>query len=532
MKIHLKLIALFLASLMLASACGCATPGEGGGSPELTLASTIVPESTANTETQEPETPVETEAETAARGTEPVPETTDPNMLPPLNFGGETIRILYGSDAECNEFNADLSGEILDDSIFARNILIQDQLGVKLEWEAQRSNASNAGPFIQYAFNMSIAGEPFDIYAASRTAMAKMVTSCMLRDFNKIENSHINLSSGLYPENLIEDLTVNGALFLVTGDISANSLLQMNCIFYNLTIAEQLGAKDIVQKVGEGSWTLDTLIKLSKGMYTDWDNSGSKTSVDNYGFCCASYLNLDAFYSGAGLKFFQLGKTSGSLVSRSIDLSSQKAKDLNQKLFGFLSAPDSFVQTSYTIEGDYNLPFVEGRALFCHNVLGLASTALSKVDFEYGILPVPKYDVNQRYYVTTLSNKAVFWGIHLNSAKNTISSAVIEALAYAGNNSIAPTVFESTMKYRYSSNYNSAAAAQEVYDLMRSSISVDPGKLFTEDTAVLTSTFAQAVTLSERQWESSVALLDHEIRSAENKLSKSLELAIEKQNKE
>ncbi len=537
MKLHLRLITLLCALLLLASAWGCSMPGIGDESADNT-AGTVIPgidtDLATFEESTEPEFPTDTEEMTLPFGTEPVPETTDPHALPSLDFNGETIKILYGSDAERNEFDPDLSGDLLDDSIFARNIAIEEQLDVTLEWASQPSNASNAATFVEYALNMSNAGEPFDIYAATRRAMAKLLTSALLRDFNKIENSYIDLSAPRYPARLAEDLTIGGSVFLVTGDISANSLLQMNCIFYNVGLAENLGMiKDIAPMVSDGTWTLDALIELSNGLYVDQDGSGNKTSVDNYGFCCASYLNSDSFYSGSGLKFFEVGKTSESLAVPSDDLYSEKAFNLSEKLYGFFYDPNSYVQTPYAIEENYNLPFIEERALFCHNVLGMANTDLNKTGFEYGILPIPKYDIEQEEYITTLSNKAVFWGINLYSAKNTVSSAVIEAMAHAGYSSIAPAIFESTMKYRYSQDYSSAVEAQEIYDLMRCSISVDLGKLFSEDTSALTSTFANCVTSSASSWNItvSVASFRAQMTRGEKQLGNSLENAIAKQDK-
>lgn len=521
MKLHLKLIALLLASLTLASAWGCALEGIGDESAEKTLESSaeavtagLDTDPVISEDSTAVETVADTEETTLPFGTEPVQETTMsttettyPYALPSLDFGGETIRILYQTDTGRNEFNADVSGDIIDDSVYARNIKIADQLDVKFEWTGQKANASNASSFVDYAVNMANAGEPFDIYCSNRRAMAKLLTIGMLRDVRKIEDSHIGLSAPHYPHLLKESCAVGDSVFFITGDISVNALLQMQCVYYNVGLAESLGFKELTDKVKEGTWTLDALIETSKGLYVDFDNSGTPSPADNFGFC-AKYLNLDAFYTGSALVFLETDSSGASLLMLSPDIRSQNALDLADKLCAFLGSPDSFVYTT-TSSVDFDLPFIEERALFCQNVFGMADRnydngKLEKASFEYGILPIPKFDINQAEYFTALSDSAIFWAIAWSSLKDEECSAFIEAMAYEGYTAIAPAVFENVMKYRYSPGKTSADA-QVIYDLLRYSIRIDLGKIYADELQDISSLFGKSVTTPAPSWYSNIS---------------------------
>ena len=52
-----------------------------------------------------------------------------------LSFGGEEIRLLYWSDVEMQEFEAEeqKDGELINNAIFSRNETVEDRLGVSLE---------------------------------------------------------------------------------------------------------------------------------------------------------------------------------------------------------------------------------------------------------------------------------------------------------------------------------------------------------------------------------------------------------------
>lgn len=555
MKTKFRLTSLLLSFLLLTSLFGCSMPGIGEGSREdtSTNASTTVDlteeikleENTAAPDVPDStDIPAETEPvpdtsvfvpETTVSVPETtvyIPETTDIPYSPSLDFGGETVRILYASDAERNEFNPEESGDIIDDYIYLRNKAVEERLNIKFEWTGMEANASKSLVYLTYAEHSSNAGEPFDIYAATRRAMGLAIEKSLIQDLNLIQKASPYSPDPLYlHDHLKVDMTIGGADFLVTGDISANALLQMNAIFYNTQLAENFGYGDIGILVPEGLWTLDKLIELSSGVYVDFDGDGRKSPGDRYGFTQSTYVNNDAFYSGSGLKFFDSDPTGDLYIKASADMTSEKSAYLNDKLFSFFKATDSYTSDP-TIANNYSLnPFIEENSLFCHSTLSFADKGgkFSEPEFKYGILPIPKYDEKQEEYITTLSNQAVFWGIHnYNSEERiTMSAAVIEARLYEGHTNVAPAVFENVLKQRYMfSDY------REIFDLMRASVRVDFGKLFAHDTAELPTMFARSITSSANHWIMSAmnSQTRAQIQRSEKELNRAIEYALTNQN--
>ena len=111
-----------LAGLMLASAVGMTACGQGGNEEE--------------TETKKTETAPESESESTDDG-EITRENTPDTLPADLDFGGEDIRILYrGGDHDVQvEITAEDTGDVVDSSIFNRNIAVEDRLNIKLQYE-------------------------------------------------------------------------------------------------------------------------------------------------------------------------------------------------------------------------------------------------------------------------------------------------------------------------------------------------------------------------------------------------------------
>ncbi len=556
MKNKLRLTSLFLALLLLASLLGCSMPGIGTDSGESTsekATTTLPPEDIVIEETTwnegepaVPDTteyigvstePVEETTESLPDTIEPAPETTEEPYIPILNYGGEHVRILYGNEAKRNEFNPDESGEIIDDTVYRRNAAVENLLNVKFEWTGMAANANLANEYVQHAENLHYAGVPYDIYAATRRAMSQMLIKAFLCDFNKIDHSRIDLEKPWYPKTLREDLTLGGANFFVTGDISANALMQMNAIFYNIDLANKLGYTDIANKVKDGSWNMMVLLEFSQDLYVDTDGSDRKSDGDSFGFCQAAHMDTDAFYTGAGLNFYDTDPTNEKYVIPSPDLNSERSYNLSMFLNSIFSNFWSYVAYPLSQNGDCTPPFAAGRALFCQGYLGIADGkvgVISKLDFEYGILPIPKFGTEQQEYFTALTHDAVFWGIHnYSSAERALmSSAVIEAMAETGYNTIVPAVFENVMKKSYFSD--SAAESREIYDLLRATIKVDIGKFFSETTSGLQGTFANSVKDSNNpmKWKTTISSASFAtiLQRGENELNNIIKTAIENQD--
>ena len=409
------------------------------------------------------------------------------NLPDNLNYNGETVKILYWSDCEREEFEItedELSGNIVNDAIFKRNANTEERLGVKFEWYSTKGNNSNIQNFTNYVTNLYSSGgdDLVDLIGTYSRSAATCSTAGLLYDINKISNSYIDFDMPWWPKTCYDTCTIGNSLYFCSGDISTNVLHFMYCIYYNMDMLKDYAElEDPIKLVDDKKWTIDKLIEMTASIYVDSDNSGTCNYEDTYGFC-SIYYGLDAFYTGSGLRL--VDDDADNLLVISEDYTSQKAVDLVDKLGTWLTSDTCFIDggnKSMDSHSNY-YPFVQGKCLFCQNRVYLAdsqsSSKLNEVEWNYGILPTPLYDENQDDYMTVVGNPFSLWcvmaGIDSHAAER--ATAVMECMASEGYRTTTPALFETNMKYRYTVGADNDGV--RMFDIVHDGIDFDLGRIY------------------------------------------------------
>ena len=99
---------------------------------------------------------------------------------------------------------------------------------------------------------------------------------------------------------------------------------------------------------------------------------------------------------------------------------------------------------------------------------------LGDVDFQYGVVPAPKWDSTQEDYYTCVGNAFTLYAIMGNSDRPDLASAVLECWAYEAYEITTPVVFEITMKIRFAKDSETA----KLYDMIRDGVTFDLGRIY------------------------------------------------------
>jgi len=572
MKIITRTAALFLAMLMLLSVCACGISDIIDDIEDLedainkNSASTTRPEDSEVTLPTEITTDVLTDAATEEVTTEEVTteevtteevtteevttetatDTTEVIVVPPavdiydnngylmdsipytLNYD-ETVSILCWSDSERSEFEifeSDVGINLVDDAIYYRNEATENRLGITLKWDSIRGSNTNRKTFAAYVQNCYSAGVLHDIIATYSKTSAILSINGFLEDLNTIENNYINTDKPWWPASMIETCSIDDSLFFVSGDISTNLLHFMYAIYYNKDLINDLRLQDPITFVDSKTWTLDKLIEMSNNLYRDNDASGTPTEGDSYGFC-STYFHLDAFYTGSGMKLVDCDHN--SILKISDDFDSQKSVDLVDKLSTWFNQGDCFVSRS-SENFDEDKPFFEGNALFIQNRFYLADSqyrggGLSSTGWEYGILPTPLYDSNQKEYITLVANPYTSWSVMKDARDPSMSSAVIECLASEAYRKTSPAIFENALRYRYTPNSEDKSDPVRMFDIIRENVTFDLGRIFGNDLSNMSEIPSNAAA-NRTNWETLSKQQKAILEKVMSNLNKSLEKVI------
>ncbi|MCL2517321.1 MAG: extracellular solute-binding protein [Oscillospiraceae bacterium] len=420
------------------------------------------------------------------------------NIPRDLNFGGKKVSILYWEDVSRPEFFVgEIVGEIVNDAIYNRNLIVENRLGVELTFTGTPGNNANQANFVNYASQsvMSGSGE-FDIFAAYSMVGATLAVNKLTQSL--LDYEIIDFKMPWWPDSLINVAQIKDKLYFASGDISTNLINMMYCIFFNKNMLEDFKLESPYDYVLNGKWTIDKLIEMSAGVYGDLNGDNVKGEEDRFGYISQS-VSFDNFYIASGLKLIERDEEGFPVFSA--DFRSEKVKTILDKICAwFYNTNDALaVHIQYP---NYLQVFPTGRALFFMNYASTAETSLKNVDFLYGVLPVPKYDEVQEEYITMNAFPYTLYSISRDSRNAEAAAAVLECLASENYRSVTPALFEIAMKVKYSDENIDA----QMFDIIKSGISFDLGRIFTASFNNLTwSMFRQSIVDNNTNWASTYA---------------------------
>jgi len=439
------LLALLMAGSMLA-ACGNATGGETTTAPEAGNSDAVVSE---------------TEASTVDKNGFLLDD-----LQKSYNFGTE-LNILYDTDTDNGDFAEEVNGNAENDAIYARNLSVEERLGVTLRFTGTPGGDGNQAAYMAKVQNDVNSGDStYDIYAAYSRTVPLLAYNGLCR--NLAESDYINLEKPWWPEALTFECMVNNKLFFVSGDIATSMLWYMCCMFVNRDMWNDLHiAEDIYDLVLNNQWTLDKMIECAKLAYAD-DGDGTVNNSDTFGLVCYNTC-FDAFLNYSGI--ITIAKDGDGMLKLSDDFTGEKAATIVSKLGSYCK--DASFLHSGTASVARNA-YLEGRSLFIIDGTFIAGRSEKNAAFEYAIIPGPKYNTDQENYWTNMRYPFTFYAVSSTTSKVDAAECLIEAEGSENYRSVTPIIFELTMK----SKYSSSEVSSKMYDIIRDGVVFDFGRIY------------------------------------------------------
>lgn len=169
-------------------------------------------------------------------------------------------------------------------------------------------------------------------------------------------------------------------------------------MFFNQRIAEANQFPDLYQTVLDGKWTIDTLIDLSKDMYQDINGDGKTDEGDSYGFAADKVTNLDAWTTAFDIPLTK--KDDKGSPAACIDLG--KTQTAIEKVYSLYYDTKTYLTLG---DGKEIEVFANGNTAFLTTWINNSFSTLRAMKDDYGILPYPKFDENQKnYYSNSMDN--------------------------------------------------------------------------------------------------------------------------------
>lgn len=444
MKQKTKLTALFFALLLCSPLFASCSGGE-----------------TTSAETAG-EAVTETEAETEAETEEETAYTAD--YLPDVSYDGYEYRLV--AYEEYPGHIPELTGDMVEDSIFNRNMLIEERYDIKFS-ETRYLYDNGEYEKINQLMQTAARAQSDDYDLASlifRNAFAGVMEGYIPAASSM---PIIDMSKPWYVQKLNDKMKVDGINLIAYTTFDKNP--GGGCLIFNKNILVDLGLESPYEMVYDGTWMYDVMYSMGTAAVFDINGDGTLSEGDRFGFISEPDNMTDLAYFGSGITLIDFKSTPPQVC-------------MEEKLFDMFTyalqyyTSEGFLMNTFDTWGSSeasrlrgNQYFMEGGSLFMQRGTNTL-TILGDMEDDYGILPFPKWTEDQDGYYSNMDGSRVFVPLACSTDLERVC-VIKEALAVESLNIVHPAYYENTLTKRYVRDTESI----DMLEIITTSNSIDFG---------------------------------------------------------
>ena len=387
-----------------------------------------------------------------------------PDTVGDATFGGEECILLTRDKNYLPEFWGAEGAEasILEAAVYKRNVEIQARLDVTLTQLTR--DIQEVSTFIR---NDGLSGDTsYHIVGSYAYVEPMLAIEGMFYNLNEIP--YINLEYPWYSEKFVNAATVSDKLFMVACDWGYSEHEYTGVTVVNYDMLRELGiTDDLVSVVLDGKWTLEYFKTLVANSWQDDDGDGIQDVDDTYGLMVSRGAPpVDQLMFGVGYRFSDFD-ADGNIVTV---MNSATNVDRFEAVHDLYHDTDGVMYSeTYFLDQPIIDSFLAEKTIFSFQPMYQVRQSISAVAFDYGCLPMPKYDETQTEYLSFILDGFSLMSVSYKVTDIEMVGAVMETMSRKTYTDIRPILFETLYETRYSDNDQEA----EVYDIVLNSGAFD-----------------------------------------------------------
>lgn len=396
--------------------------------------------------------------------------------LPEVDMGEKVFNFLTQGWANYSPLDitdiavAEQNGEVLNDTAFRRNSLIQEKYNCVI---TETYDAAGGNEAVNKINNAVMSGENlYDAAIIRSRYFNSLITSGNLTDLSIIP--YLKLDSDYYISQSYDSLEIDGSHYGIVSNLSMNPYLLIFCSYFNKVMLDEYKFEDMYDLVRSGKWTIDKMYEMSKLVAADLNNDGIYDSKDQYGTVYIIDLT-EGFINSSGIK---LAEAKNGKIEKTYK--SQTAIDKMQHIFDILSDESATFNvharggTSKEVNILETGMFIEGQTLF--SLAGIYyAPQFRDMNDDFGIIPLPKYDEEQDDYISPVfSNVFPITVVPRSNNQLEWTGIILEEMSYRGYTDLLPALYETVLSGKCARDEDSV----EMLDIIFSNTSYDIGMIF------------------------------------------------------
>ena len=454
------------------------------------------------------------ETETAAGGTaaETLSRETEspyPDSIPlGLDFGGRSVKLHAGLFNEhvkdpMSHYSVEAeTGDIVNDAVYRRNQTVEERFNCSLVYDGLEFDYGGRMEEMNYVTNSLMAGDnAFDAVFEIVHLLPSYITSGALYDMHDMK--YIDLEAPWWMQKYNAVAERNGNLYFAVGDITMGIYYSPYAFFFNKQLINDLDLEDPYALVRDGKWTVDQLIAMSKAGYADLNGNSKVDAEDRLGCVIQSGNEIQGFIESCGVSFITVGADGTAEYT----FGCEHNTEVVDKLYRLLYETEGSLYVGKQVTPDQH-QFCQGQTVFNGSWL-TAMDYYRELNFDFGLIPYPKYDEAQTAYATHLGTACPAVCVPVTCSDPDAVSAVLEALASEGYRTLRTAYFDTALKEKYSRDEDT----KEMIDLLISGISVDFGDIYVYTLSGLTDEFKNLLGGRSRDLASIAAKLEKNVNA-------------------
>lgn len=373
----------------------------------------------------------------------------------------------------CEGFMPEQNGDPLNDAIYERNKLVEEELNVKLNFFSMTSFANAAAEFQKPV----LAGEDLiDFGLMNGGGLPKLMGTDYLVELTDLD---LDLSYSWWDQGSIEEFTLFDKLYTVTGDISLNAAYAPITLFFNKALVKDFELESPYQAVYDGKWTLDKSMEMCYEVAGDLNGNGEVDIEDRFGMLFEG-STLGYMVQSTGERYTKKNADGEPIPT----INTERTALVLEKFIPFMNdKATNILNTTYAsgyknVFTDLMLPmFIDDRALFYNNQL-LVALNLRDMEADFGVLPTPKLEESQEQYYTPYSNHwATFVVVPVTNSQYDITADVIQSMGYHSQQNVIAAYIDVTVMDKALRDEDSVA----MLDIILNNRVYDIGQIFSWD---------------------------------------------------
>lgn len=271
------------------------------------------------------------------------------------------------------------TGDKLNDAIYDRNRLLEEQMNFKL------NALPDTGSATALATSVSAGTGDFDMaLGLIQSYGGSLLSKGYLRAFNTLNN--VDMTKPWWDKSAYDTMSVNDHMFFGMMDFSVDIYESLTVLFYNGELLTRFQLDDPYELYKNQEWTIDKMLEMMEAVANDENGDGKFTlDTDMYGLAGREYQFQPMMFT-SGVEIISWDDTEQAFILRMGD---ERFLQIAEAIGNVYDASREGVTFGYNDES--RLAFKDGRVLFYSRLLGDYNLLRDKED-DYGIICFPRYD--------------------------------------------------------------------------------------------------------------------------------------------